>query len=458
METSSTPESPPPPQTGKTGLLINGNYALLVIGQGISQFGDFIFYFTLTVWIVAKVAAGQSWAPVAVSAMMFSAYVPYFVVGPWAGVFVDRWNHRRTMMTMDALRALLVALMVIGTGAIPLPWHLSPLVLVSFVCVEAFLESTCAQFFNPASAGLIKQVVPRESLPQAEGLSQSINASAKLLGPLLGPPLYFAFGIFWGLSINALSFVISLILLSAIRVPQAAQESEQKQTRQGFWQEFAAGLAFSARDRVLRVLILSSITFTVGAGAVDSLMVFFLQRNLHTTLSLVGLMASAIGAGTIIGGVTFGKFANRIGLKLLLWGSFLGTGILTIVTSRLTNFLLALFVLLLMGILLAALNVAANALLISVTPKNLIGRVFAVVGSLSVFAQALSVVLSGYLAGVVLVSLDLHTLGTTFRAIDTIYLGVGVLFLLSSLYVLTTLPRVKLDAPAEAASSRQRLK
>ena len=438
METNSTTENPLAMKASKKNLLINRNFGLLVVGQGISQFGDFIFTFTLMVWLVAKVAVGQTWAPLAISALLFSAYVPYFVIGPWAGVFVDRWLHRRTMMMMNAIRAIMITLLIIGTGAIPLPWQPSPLFLIVIVCIEGFLDSTCGQFFNPASNGLIGQIVPQEELARAEGLSQTLSAAAKLIGPLLAPLLYFAVGIFWGLLINALSFVVSLLTLRAIHVSQT-QEPVQGKSQPNFWREFVAGLGFSVKGPVIRVLIVAIMITMLGAGSLDALMLFFLQRNLHASLSFTGLLITPIGLGTIVGGLFFGSIGERFGLKRLLWLSLLGVGLLFAIFSRLSNFWLALVLLLPVGALLAALNIASNALIIGETPKALIGRVSAVVGSLAMLANTLSIVLGGYLASVVLVSLDWHVLGTTFRAVDAVYMATGIVVFLAGLYALVAL-------------------
>lgn len=456
MESNSTSENIAVTQTGKKHLLVNRDFGLLVIGQGISQFGDFVFTFTLMVWLVAKVAVGQPWAPLAISALMFASYGPYFVIGPWAGVFVDRWSHRHTMMTMDAIRAVLIALLILGTGTIPLPWHPSPLFLISIACVEVFLDSTCAQFFNPASRGLIGQIVSREDLARASGLSQTLNASAKLIGPLLAPLLYFAVGIFWGLLINALSFVVSLLTLRAIRVPQG-EEPEQEKKRPQFWSEFAAGLSFAAKERLIRTLIIASVITMLSAGSLDTLMLFFLQRNLHTDLSLSGLLITSIGLGTIIGGIFFGTFGERFGLKRLLWLSLLGMGLLFSIFSRLNNFWLALIILLPVGGLIAALNIAVNAIMIGETPKDLIGRVAAMNGSLLMLGGTISTILGGYLASVTLVTLDWHVLGTTFRAVDTVYLGSGILCLVAGFYAFVALRGIeqKKPAPAEAEASKE---
>jgi MFS family permease len=55
-------------------------------------------------WIGTIIARGRPWAPAAVSGTLIAAAIPALVVGPFAGVFVDRWDRRRTMMTADAAR------------------------------------------------------------------------------------------------------------------------------------------------------------------------------------------------------------------------------------------------------------------------------------------------------------------------------------------------------------------
>jgi MFS family permease len=95
--------------TKKPGLLINRNFALLWLGQTISVFGDELFDFTLLIWIAAVLTrrpdgTTEPWAPLAVSGVLIATIIPYFLLGPLAGVFVDRWEKRQTMLWMDGLR------------------------------------------------------------------------------------------------------------------------------------------------------------------------------------------------------------------------------------------------------------------------------------------------------------------------------------------------------------------
>src|SRR5437588_11035213 len=94
-----------PPTSKSKGVLINRNFALLAIGQAISNMGDFLYATTLLVWVFVLTHSAA-----AVSGVWIAQYAPIFLLGPVAGVFVDRWNRRRTMIVADVARAAVALL------------------------------------------------------------------------------------------------------------------------------------------------------------------------------------------------------------------------------------------------------------------------------------------------------------------------------------------------------------
>lgn len=98
-------------------VLINRNYARLWYGQAISTVGDYAFDTTLVLWVATVLGRGEPWAPVAVSGVMITAGAAVFVIGPLAGVFVDRWDRRRTMLGTEVVRGILVALLTVVSFA-----------------------------------------------------------------------------------------------------------------------------------------------------------------------------------------------------------------------------------------------------------------------------------------------------------------------------------------------------
>lgn len=438
----STPTTEVAGQESKPRLLINRNYSLLFLGQSVSALGDQLSTYTIILWIVTIIAPGQTWAPLAVSAVLITSMIPNLFIGPLAGVLVDRWNARFTMIRMDALRAVLALILIAFTGIIPLPFFAggrpAPLVQLIIICVITFLSSTCSQFFSPSNMSLLARIVPKKERPHAASLGQTVQAFATIVGPPLASPLLFAFGVQWALAVDAGSFIVSLITIWAIRVSmqdQAGAEAEQHT----LWSDFVRGLRFSINNSVIRTIIITSFIATLGAGAFDALYVFFLPDNLHVDASYTGIIAAALGVGTILGALVAAKISARVGLGRLLALSLFGIGLCLLIVSRLNTFAPALVLFFLFGSLMASLRVASSPMLLNETPQGMIGRVFSALNSTSIVASLVSALFSGYLASVVLVNFHWQTLGTTFGPIDTIFTCVGLIFALAAFYAYRSL-------------------
>src|SRR5205814_1292198 len=95
----------------RTVLLINRNYARLWYGQAVSLIGDYVFDTTLVLWVGTVLLRGNRYAPAAVAGVLLAVAAATMLVSPLAGVFVDRWDNRRTMLVADVVRAGLVGLL-----------------------------------------------------------------------------------------------------------------------------------------------------------------------------------------------------------------------------------------------------------------------------------------------------------------------------------------------------------
>lgn len=185
-----------------SGVFINRNFGLLWVAGLISSLGDFAFEAALLVWIAGDLAEGQAWAPYATSIMLAASAIPVFIVGPVAGVFVDRWqDKRRIMIRANIVSAALILVLLILTGLLPLPVRLAlPLsARLTFIVTVVLLASIVAQFFRPASSVLVRDVVPDAHLERASSLNQTSTSLALLVGPPLATPLVFTAGR-WGLT------------------------------------------------------------------------------------------------------------------------------------------------------------------------------------------------------------------------------------------------------------------
>lgn len=436
------------PPARRAGPFLNRNFGLLWLGQTISVIGDFVFDTTLVVWIATSLAKDQSWAPLAVSGVLLATSVPVLLVGPIAGVFVDRWNKRRTMLAMDALRVVLVLALLPATGLVPLPGlDVAPISLgwkLGAVYAVVFLLNACGRFFRPASLALVGDLVPEDRQARAMGMVQTSASLAVLIGPALATPLLVAFGPYWALGINALSFVVSFVTILAIAVPRDAKQAATEE-RGNFAREFVAGIGYFARSRVLRVLGIGAFIVMLGGGGLNALDVFFVTDNLHAAPALYGLLATAQGIGMLLGALLAGALAERLGLIRTFWSGLVLTGALLVVYSRMTSFAPAVAVIVVAGMPLAALNVVAGPILLRSTPRSLVGRVSSVLDPMIMLASIAGSVAAGYLDSTLLRGFSLDISGQHIGPVDAIFTIAGILTIVGGLYVMLALRGVRLS-------------
>ncbi|MBA2678503.1 MAG: MFS transporter [Ktedonobacteraceae bacterium] len=430
------------------GLLINRNFTLLWLGQTISIIGDYVFDTTLLLWVATSISRNQPWAPLAVSGIFIMASLPVFLIGPIAGVFVDRWPKRRTMICMDVARALLITILLIAalSGRLPASWELG------FIYAVVFITNACSQFFNPARLVLIGDIVAAPERARATGRLQMAVSLATIFGPVLATVLYSTVGVYIALALNALSFVISLLAIWAIRLSFHREQREKTTQRRAFWAEFREGLAFCMHNRILTTVIVALVVSLFGIGSVNGLAIFFVEQNLHAPAGQYSILVMAIGIGTAIGAVVGGMVAQRLGLIRTLWLALLAMSAIFFVFSRLTSFTFAVIVIFFLGFPIAAFNVALMPLVLKIVPRELVGRVAAVINPLQSLSLLFSIFVAGTLVSTVLAHFHLTFLGITFGPVDTIYTAVAALVLIAGLYAMVNLSRASIEAEVITSS------
>jgi len=184
--------------------LINRNYAKLWYGQAVSTIGDYAFDTTLVLWVATILARGRAWAPAAVSGVLLAVGAAVLLVGPFAGVFVDRWNRRGTMLRTEVIRGVLTGLLAIASF---LPTHVLPIwAWLTVIYAVVFILNAAGQFFGPARFATIGDIVTGEAdRARAAGIGQATTATATIIGPPLAAPLLFTVGLQWALLFNAMS-------------------------------------------------------------------------------------------------------------------------------------------------------------------------------------------------------------------------------------------------------------
>ena len=255
------------------GIWQSRNWRLFWAGSGVSVMGDFVLNVTVMLWVVKVIAVNQTWAPAAASGVLIAAAVPAVAIGPFCGVFIDRWNRRRTMLAADAARTLVLIAALVPlafpsvAGQVPRTGQLG-LVYVLVAAAACF-----SQFFGPSRFAMLGAIVRKADLPKASGFLQSTSYTAAIIGPPLAAPLFVVAGPQWALIIDALSFAVSFTTIWLMRdtATPAATASETPAGRAGYWREFGAGLRFFATSPVLLAVAIGIFVALLGSGALNTL-------------------------------------------------------------------------------------------------------------------------------------------------------------------------------------------
>lgn len=354
-------------------VLRHRNFALLWVAGLVSVLGDWVLFVALPFFVYQFTGSA-----LATGGMFAAQTIPRVIFGSIAGIFVDRWNRKYTMVAADLMRCGLLLLLLLVHSRTTL-W------LVYFVAV---VESSIAQLFSPAKNALLPSMVGSQDLVIANGLNALGDNLARIVGPTLGGGLLTLFGLASGAIIDSLSFFISGILIaliaaSSVRLEHITEKSDaQISPWKKVWQEWWEGLHLIGKDRLIRTIFVTIGIVMLAEGIILVLLVPFVAVVMHGTSSTLGWLMTALGIGGFLGGLVI-NFMSKLAspLRLIAMTAFIG-GILRLAVVMFPIFFLALLLQALAGIIAIALYVNVSALLQSLVENRYLGRVFGVFGTI----------------------------------------------------------------------------
>jgi MFS family permease len=347
-------------------------YRLLFLGQVISNVGDHLTILALITLVLYRWELGAA----AWGGILTALTIPAALLGPFAGVWVDRWDRRRVMIVCDLARAGIV---------LGLVW--APNLAVVLLLVAGI--STCSTFFGPAQQATIRSTVPDDDLLAANALSELSDNGARLIGPALGGVLVIVAGAQGAFVVDSVTFLASAIVLSRLRIDRQAADVLDAGTRR-FTHDLRAGLVHIARHRVLLIAVGATVVAAILIRATDTLGALVL-KELGISEGLQGFSATALGAGYVAGALVAGQWGQRFSALRIMGAGRLVIGVIFVllgvaVIANLSGVGIIVFAAFigraLLGFGFAISAVAYGFILQHATPPEMMGRVIATTRSL----------------------------------------------------------------------------
>ena len=389
------------------------NYRLFFAGQAISLIGTWMTQLA-TVWLVYRLTNSA----LLLGVVGFSSQIPNFVLAPFGGILVDRWNRHRILIATQALsmlQSLALAFLAL-TGTVDI-WHI---ILLSLF--QGFINAVD----SPARQAFVTEIIDkRENLGNAIALNSSVFNGARLVGPAIAGLLIASVGAGVCFLIDGLSYIAVIAGLLAMKLkprtiaPQTAN----------VWQRLKEGFNYAFGFAPIRAILLLLALFSFMGMPYTVLVPIFATKILQGGAETLGFLMAAVGIGALMGGIYLSSRQSVVGLgKIIAFSpAFLGMGLIIFSQSRILW--LSLLMMLIVGCASILQIASSNTILQTIVEEDKRGRL------MSFYTMAfLGVLPFGNLAS--------GALASRIGAPNTVMIG-GLFCILGSLIFTQQLPKLR---------------
>lgn len=338
----------------------------------VSNLGDWITYVAMY-----AVVYQQTHAALALVGLRLVHIIPELLFGPFAGVLVDRWSRKMTLIVSPLISTLVVGLLVL----------VHPVVLI-FAAEAA--STTVALFFEPALDAAMPNIVAPEQLVQANSLARITGTVATLAGGLAGGILVSRVGASSAFGLDAVSFLVIALLITMVHV----REERLSPSVASMERELVEGVQYLRERPLVANVVTAGALFVLAPSSMFTLGIVFAASVLHAGAAGYGALLAGLGAGSLVGAVSLilGRTRMRDDLAFAITGITLGLAIALLGLSH--SLALATILYGVAGCMTMINSVAAVTLVQHLVPDQLRGRIFGVMSGfkhLGAFASALLV-------------------------------------------------------------------
>ncbi len=328
------------------------------------------------------------------------AFLPSILLSPIGGIIADRVNKRNVMVILDFFTALVILTFSVLMNGIN---------LIILLTATLMLLYGIAGAYQPSVQASIPALVHQDHIMAANSIINTITSFASLIGPVLGGILYSTYGLKPVLWICMICFFVSAVMELFIKIPFQKQNSEG-----GIWEmakrDFAESIWFIRRDNPVigkTLLVICGINLFLAAMiivALPYLMTEVLDLRATQANKLYGFAEGALAAGGLTGGICAGIFSNKLSIQksgnLIIACAisvFPIAASLLLFSSGMINYIVITICCFIIMVCSTIFVVQMMSFIQRETPQNLIGKVIAVILTVSMCAQPLGNALYGVL-------------------------------------------------------------
>ena len=265
-------------------------FTIIWAGQFVSILTSTIVGYAIVLWLSFETRSAEVLALGSVA-----AFLPQALIGPFAGVYVDRWDRKKTMIAADVFIALctLILAVIFMLGKIEI-WYIYLLLV---------LRSVGSAFHSPAMQASVPLLAPEEELGRIAGINQMIQSVSVIAGPAIAALLISIMDIGFILFFDIVGAAIACVSLLFVYIPNPKKEADNKQH---VLREMKEGLKTITANKGLRYLCLFFVLAMVCIMPIGALFPLMTLNHFNGTAFQIGLVEVFWGVGMLIGGAIMG--------------------------------------------------------------------------------------------------------------------------------------------------------
>lgn len=282
-----------------TGLWRDRDFRLFWFGETVSTVGSAMAVVAMPLTAVLVLHSST----LVVGLLQATAWLPAVLIGLPAGAWVDRRRKRPVMVACDVAAFALFASVPVAAWA--------GVLTIGQLAAVAFLAGSAGVFFSASYRPLLRSLVSADHRMEAVAKLEGSAWAAQMAGPGLGGLAAQLLGAVSGLFANALSFVVSAVCLTRIRVAEPAPQRRAEHT--SLRAEISEGIRFLVRDPCLRVVAAYMGAGNFGDSMMEAVVIVFLVRTVKVGPGLAGILAATMGVGGVLGATLATRIGRRVG-------------------------------------------------------------------------------------------------------------------------------------------------
>ena len=360
-------------------------FIILWTGQSVSILTSAIIQMSLVWYLTSKT---QSAAIMSIGTLM--GFIPRAIIGPFAGVIIDRFSRKKIMIMAD--------LFIAAISLIPVFYGLFAELPIWIVMLVLFCRSLGSAFHTPALQAATPLIVPKESLTQYAGFAQGFDSLSHLISPAIASVLFGLLDLNVLMLIDVFGALFAVFMLSFVVIPNIS--GAEKRQRSGYFSEFKEGLAIVKTEPAVVFIIIVSCLYSIIYSPIGTYYPLITITHFGGSIGDSALAETVLSLGSLCGAFGLGIVGKKINKMRSFFLSIFTYGVCLIVIGSIHQSLFPVFVIAsaVLGASIPFYSSIRTSIIQTKFQPEYLGRIFAMTSAMTTFTTPIGLICAGTFA------------------------------------------------------------